>query len=119
MKFSASAEPEFVYSVPSPQQCEQMGFWELFDAVSNYWITALPLAEVTPVLRVIIDKQWQDDREAPPAELVGDIQERIVSLLYYAWDRAREVQTLQAKLHRKEQELARMTALAATPISRH
>src|SRR6516225_9033536 len=119
MKSSASAEPEFVYSAPSPQQCERMGFWELFDATSNHWITSLPLVEVIPVLRVIIDKQWEDDREVPPAEFVGDIQERIVSLLYYAWDRAREVQALQARLHEKEQELARMTALAATPISRH
>jgi hypothetical protein len=119
MKSSASVEREFAYSTPSLQQRQQMGFWELFDATSNYWITSLPLAEVTPVLRAIIDKQWEDDREVPPAELVGDIQDRIVSLLYYAWDRAREVQALQAKLGEKEQELARMTALAATPISRH
>ena len=119
MKSSTSVEPEFVYSAPSPQQCEQMGFWELFDAISDYWITSLPLAEVTPALRTIIDKQWEDDREVPPAEFVSDIQDRIVSLLYYAWDRAREVQALQTKLHKKEQELARMTALAATPTSRH
>jgi hypothetical protein len=104
-------------SLPSPAECARMGFWELFDDTADYYITRRSLAEVIPVLRAIIDKQWEDDRDEPPTQLVGEIQERIVSLLYYAWDRAREVQVLQAKLCEKEQELAQMTALACQSSS--
>jgi hypothetical protein len=74
-------------------------FWELFEAEANDWITSQPVADVIPLLRCLINKYWHLDDDAPPP---GDVAHNIHCLLYYAWDRAREAQSLRRRVRELE-----------------
>ena len=85
------------YCLP-PEKQERAEFWDLF--TTEFWsiITSQPLDYVTPLLRRLIDKSWSANNEDIH---VDAIHQSIISLLYYAWDRAREVR----KLRREVKEL--------------
>jgi hypothetical protein len=41
-----------------PSRWGHAGFWDLFEAEANHWITSQPVADVIPLLRCLIDKYW-------------------------------------------------------------
>jgi hypothetical protein len=100
---SALSAKELRTRSPAPEKSAEMDFWELFTREVDNWVTSRPLSEMITVLRRIIDKQWNGDE--PADEALENIEPHVVSLLYYAWDRAREVETLQVKLQETEATL--------------
>jgi hypothetical protein len=74
-------------------------FWDLLEQTFDCYITweHLPLEETVPLLRQLIDMSWRDRR-------FDRLRAPVLSLLYYAWDRAREVQVLRARLQKAEAE---------------
>jgi hypothetical protein len=82
-------------------------FWQLLSLEVNHWITSQPIEDVIPLLRHLIDAYWeQPDDSEPPADIDGTIH----CLLYYAWDRAREVEDLRRRVHEMETRLFSLTA---------
>jgi hypothetical protein len=91
------------YIVPVKEQ-ERRLFWHLLDEM-NHIITSLPLDYVTPLLRRLIDKSWGASADGLSLD---DVQLNIVSLLYYAWDRARETRKLRREVATLRSELRRI-----------
>jgi hypothetical protein len=84
-------------------------FWDLFRLEIGHYITGQPLADVIPLLRCLIDKQWAADgglHDDPPPE---DIASNVISLLHYAHDRAREVEELRCRLREMHAQLLCLT----------
>jgi hypothetical protein len=84
---------------------ERRSFWDLFTGEFYCVITSLPLDYVTPLLRRLIDKSWGASSEDIHVDAIHD---SIVSLLYYAWDRARETRKLRREVRTLRSELRRI-----------
>jgi hypothetical protein len=86
----------------------KLDFWSLFQLEMTSWITGQPLEDVIPLLRCLIDKQWEDDPsfDGPLPDGVGY---SVISLLYYAWDRSREVVELRGRLREAHMRLLALT----------
>jgi hypothetical protein len=83
---------------------ESTPFWTLFDEM-NSAVTSLPLDYVTPLLRRLINKSWGVGTEG---WTLDDMHLNIISLLYYAWDRARETRKLRREVKALRAELRRI-----------
>src|SRR5215831_5025463 len=75
---------------------EGADFWDLFSGEMDCSITSQPVEDVIPLLRCLIDKcRLASDEDPYGREMAGayvqETEYRIECLLYYAWDRAREV----------------------------
>jgi hypothetical protein len=84
---------------------EDKGFWEAFQSEMGCLVTQYPLRDMIPYLRHLIDESWRVEDT--------DIKDNIRSLLYYAWDRAREVETLQRRFAEAQMRLLALTAGSA------
>jgi hypothetical protein len=89
----------------SVEEQKRRSFWDLLTGEVYCVITSLPLDYVTPLLRLLIDKSWGASTEDLH---VGDIHDSLVSLLYYAWDRAREARKLRREVKALRAELRRI-----------
>jgi hypothetical protein len=89
-----------------PSRWPAADFWDLFQAEASHSITSQPIAEVIPLLRCLIDKYWDLDEDTLPPDSIAD---NIHCLLYYAWDRAREVRSLRRRVREMEVRLLSLT----------
>ncbi len=89
------------------------GFWGLLTDTFDCYITYpnVPLEETIPLLRQLTDMHWTGKGRG-----YSERYEAVRSLLYYALDRAREVQDLRTELAAAKQQLA-MLQRGFTPVT--
>jgi hypothetical protein len=92
----------------NPVKWQRADFWDLFSVEIGHWITSQPVEDVIPLLRCLIDKYWDLEESRHPH--VCEIVDNVHCLLYYAWDRAREVRDLRCRVHEMEARLFAFTA---------